>query len=74
MTDLTSLTLAQTRDALRGRAFSALDLADAYLSAMERARALNAFVLEAPDRARAMAKDACRRNRKPWFLAAMPYG
>ncbi|MGA8610487.1 MAG: Asp-tRNA(Asn)/Glu-tRNA(Gln) amidotransferase subunit GatA [Xanthobacteraceae bacterium] len=64
MTDLTSLTLAQTRDALRGREFSAVELVDAYLSAMERARALNAFVLEAPDHARAMAREADARLSK----------
>ena len=59
MTDLTSLTLAQARDALRKKEFSATELADAYLAAMAKARALNAFVLETPDRARDMAR-ACR--------------
>jgi aspartyl-tRNA(Asn)/glutamyl-tRNA(Gln) amidotransferase subunit A len=61
MTDLTSLTLAQARDALRKREFSARELADAYLAAIERARALNAFVLETADRARAMATEADAR-------------
>src|SRR5258708_18387952 len=53
MTDLTSLTLAHARDRLRTREFSAAELADAHLAAMERARALNAFVLETPEQARA---------------------
>jgi aspartyl-tRNA(Asn)/glutamyl-tRNA(Gln) amidotransferase subunit A len=64
MTDLTSLTLAQARDALRRREFSASELAEAYIAAIERARALNAFVLETPERARAMARDADARLAK----------
>ena len=56
MTELTSLTLAQARDALRGKRCSALELTDAHLAAIEKARALNAFVLETPDRAREMAR------------------
>src|SRR5271163_1440128 len=58
MSELTSLTLAQARDALRKAEFSATELADAHLSAIEKARALNAYVQEAPDHARAMAR-AC---------------
>jgi aspartyl-tRNA(Asn)/glutamyl-tRNA(Gln) amidotransferase subunit A len=61
MTDLTSLTLADARDRLRRREFSAAELVDAHLSAMERARALNAYVLETPEQARAMAKAADAR-------------
>ena len=56
MTDLTSLTLAQARDALRRKEFSATELADAHIDALADARALNAFVLETPDRARDMAR------------------
>jgi aspartyl-tRNA(Asn)/glutamyl-tRNA(Gln) amidotransferase subunit A len=58
MSELTSLTLAQARDALRNKEFSATELADAHLTAIENARALNAFVLETPDRARDMARAA----------------
>ena len=64
MTDLTALTLAQARDALRKKQFSALELADAHLAAIEKARALNAFVLETPDRARDMARAADARLAK----------
>jgi len=64
MTELTSLTLAQARDALRRKEFSACELADAHLVAVEQARALNAFVLETPDRARAMARAAEARLAK----------
>jgi aspartyl-tRNA(Asn)/glutamyl-tRNA(Gln) amidotransferase subunit A len=58
MTDLTSLTLAQARDGLAAKSFSALELTDAHLAAIEQARSLNAYVLETPDRARAMARAA----------------
>ncbi|MEA2988258.1 MAG: aspartyl-tRNA(Asn)/glutamyl-tRNA(Gln) amidotransferase subunit [Alphaproteobacteria bacterium] len=61
MTDLTSLTLAQARDGLASKQFSAAELAEAHLCAIEAARALNAFVLETPDVARAMAKAADAR-------------
>jgi aspartyl-tRNA(Asn)/glutamyl-tRNA(Gln) amidotransferase subunit A len=64
MTDLTSLTLAQARDALRKREFSATELAEAYIAAAERARALNAFALETPDRARTMARASDARLAK----------
>ena len=56
MTELTSLTLAQARAGLAKKQFSAVELADAHLAAIEGARSLNAFVLETPDRARDMAK------------------
>jgi len=57
MTDLTSLTLAEARDGLARKTFTSVELTDAHLKAMERARALNAYVLETPDQARAMARD-----------------
>ena len=58
MSELTALTLAAARDGLKKKDFSAVELADAHLAAMEEARVLNAFVLETPERALAMAK-AC---------------
>ena len=64
MIDLTSLTLAQARDALRSKDFSATELVDACLAGLERARALNAFVLETPERARLMAHAADERLAK----------
>ncbi len=64
MTELTSLTLAQARDALRRKEFSASELADEHLAAIEQARALNAFVLETPERARDMARAADARLAK----------
>jgi aspartyl-tRNA(Asn)/glutamyl-tRNA(Gln) amidotransferase subunit A len=61
MSDLTALTLVQARDGLRAKQFSAAELTDAHLAAMERARALNAFVLETPEVARKMAGDSDER-------------
>ena len=56
MSALTNLTIAAARDGLRKKPFSALELTDAYLAAMEKARVLNAYIVETPDKARAMAK------------------
>jgi aspartyl-tRNA(Asn)/glutamyl-tRNA(Gln) amidotransferase subunit A len=64
MTDLTALTLAQARDGLRRREFTASELVDAHIAAIAQARALNAFVQETPDRARAMAQKADARLAK----------
>src|SRR6185312_15888469 len=60
----TSLTLAQARDGLRAKQFSAAELTDAHVRAIEAARALNAFVLETPDRAHEMAKASDARLAK----------
>jgi len=61
MIDLTSLTLAAARDRLLKREFSATELAGAHLAAMEKAGALNAYVLATPEQALAMAKAADAR-------------
>jgi aspartyl-tRNA(Asn)/glutamyl-tRNA(Gln) amidotransferase subunit A len=58
MTDLTSLTLAQARDLLRKREFSAVELTKAHVAAARQARALNAFVMETPEQALEMAARA----------------
>jgi aspartyl-tRNA(Asn)/glutamyl-tRNA(Gln) amidotransferase subunit A len=76
MTDPTSLTLAQARDLLRQRKLSAVELADAHLAAIARGRALNAFVLETPEEARAMAQraDAALARGAGGPLAGIPLG
>jgi aspartyl-tRNA(Asn)/glutamyl-tRNA(Gln) amidotransferase subunit A len=56
VSDLNSLNLAEARDGLKKKSFSAVELADAHIAAIEKARALNAFVLPTPERASAMAK------------------
>src|SRR5215475_6183493 len=76
MTDFTSMTLAEARDGLANKKFTSLELTNAYIEAMEAARALNAFVLETPDQARAMARDADGRIGKGdgGPLAGIPLG
>jgi aspartyl-tRNA(Asn)/glutamyl-tRNA(Gln) amidotransferase subunit A len=76
MTDLTALTIAEARDGLAKKSFSSVELTDAHLAAMEKARALNAFVLETPDAARSMAReaDARERNRGAGPLNGIPLG
>src|SRR3954469_2147123 len=64
MTNLTSLTLAEARDGLAQKSFTSVELTDAHLKAMEDARVLNAYVLETPDQARAMAQAADERIAK----------
>jgi aspartyl-tRNA(Asn)/glutamyl-tRNA(Gln) amidotransferase subunit A len=64
LAELTRLTLAEARDGLRAKKFSAREIADAHVSAIETARALNAFVLETPDRAREMSAQADARIAK----------
>ena len=64
MTDLTKLTIAEARIALVKGEFKAVELTDAYISALEAARALNAYVVETPEKARAMAKASDERISK----------
>jgi aspartyl-tRNA(Asn)/glutamyl-tRNA(Gln) amidotransferase subunit A len=73
---LTSLTIAQARTKLRAREISAVELTDAYISAIEKAKELNAYVAETPDQARAMAKasDAKLAKGEGSALEGIPLG
>ena len=64
MTALTELTLAEARDGLRQKEFSAVELAHAHIGTIENARALNAFIVETPEKALAMARRADARIAK----------
>ncbi|WP_201832300.1 Asp-tRNA(Asn)/Glu-tRNA(Gln) amidotransferase subunit GatA [Microvirga zambiensis] len=64
MTELTHLTIAEARDGLKAKSFSASELAMAHIAAIEKARALNAYVLETPEKALAMAKASDDRIAK----------
>src|SRR5262249_11967539 len=57
---LTTLTLAAARDGLKAKTFSATELTQAHVKAMERTRALNAYITETPELAlkQAAASDA----------------
>ena len=67
MTDLTSLTLADARKGIAAKSFTSLELTDAHLAAMEKARVLNAYVLETPEQARAQAAAQQRLYRAIGF-------
>ena len=69
MTGLADLTLAEARDGLRNKDFSALELAEAEIRAVEAARGLNAFITETPERALAQAKQSDARLAKGEGLA-----
>jgi len=56
MSALTKLTLKAALDGLAARDFSSVELTQAHLDAMAGARALNAYVLQTPDRALEMAR------------------
>jgi len=76
MTDLTRFTIAQARDHLRKKDFTALELTDAHITAMEKHRHLNAFITETADLARERAKESDFRikngDAKP--LEGIPLG
>jgi aspartyl-tRNA(Asn)/glutamyl-tRNA(Gln) amidotransferase subunit A len=70
------LTLKGAIDGLRAKRFSAEELAATHLAAMEQARPLNAFVLETPEAAIAMAKasDARIARGEAGPLEGVPLG
>lgn len=76
MTSLTSLTISAARDGLKKKAFSARELTDAYLDAIAKARVLNAYVVETPEQARAMAaaSDARIAKGEAGALEGIPLG
>jgi aspartyl-tRNA(Asn)/glutamyl-tRNA(Gln) amidotransferase subunit A len=76
MSSLTSLTIASVREGLRKKEFSALELTEAYIAAIEKARILNAYIVETPDKAREMAKasDAKLAKGEGGALEGIPLG
>jgi aspartyl-tRNA(Asn)/glutamyl-tRNA(Gln) amidotransferase subunit A len=76
MSALTSLTLKAALDGLADKQFSSVELTQAHVEAVEGARALNAFVLETPDKALEMAKasDARRAAGNAGPLDGAPLG
>ena len=64
MTDLTRLSLAAARDGLKAKTFTSTELTRAHIDAVEKARALNAYLKETPDRALAAAADSDARLAK----------
>ncbi|MBX9467022.1 MAG: Asp-tRNA(Asn)/Glu-tRNA(Gln) amidotransferase subunit GatA [Rhizobium sp.] len=77
MSELTSLTIAEARAKLAAKEIKAVELTDAYLSAIEGANgALNAYVAVTPDIARDMAKasDARIADGTAGVLEGIPLG
>lgn len=76
MTQLTQLNLTEAREGLANGEFTSVELTEAYLKAMADARALNAYVLETPEQALAMAKasDERRANGEAGVLEGIPLG
>src|SRR3954447_16540467 len=76
MTDVTKLTLAEARDAVQAKKISALELTRSHIDAIEKARALNAYVVETPEKALDMAKasDARIASGKAGPLEGLPLG
>ncbi len=61
MSELTELTISAAREGLKAKSFSAVELTQAYVTAVERARILNAYVKETPELALEMAKTSDKR-------------
>jgi len=76
MTKLTSLTIAGCRDGLRKGDFSARELTEAYVQAMETHRDLNAYITETPDiaLARADQSDARLKAGTAGAMEGIPVG
>jgi aspartyl-tRNA(Asn)/glutamyl-tRNA(Gln) amidotransferase subunit A len=76
MSDLTDLGVAAIRDGVRAGDFSARELAQAFIAAIEGARGLNAFVVETPEHALAAADaaDAARTCGELKPLSGVPLG
>lgn len=64
MTDLVELTISEALDGLAKKEFSAVELTQAHLNEMEKARELNAYVLETPEIALERAKKSDERRAK----------
>ena len=59
--ELTSMTLAEARDAIRAKKISSRELTASFVAAIEKARPLNAFITEAGEKALAMADTSDQR-------------
>src|SRR4051812_45238828 len=76
MSELTALTIAEARTRLKRKDFTALELTEAHIGAIDRARDLNAFITETADlaRERAKAADAKLQAGKGGALEGIPLG
>lgn len=61
MADLTELNLAEARDGLAKKEFSAVELAEAHMTRVSASSALNAYVLATPEKAMEMAAESDKK-------------
>lgn len=76
MTDLVELTVAEALDGLAKKEFSAVELTEAHIKEMDRARELNVYVTETPELAleRAKASDERRAKGTAGKMDGIPVG
>ena len=76
MSSLTTLTLAAARDGIKAKTFSATELTQAHLKAVEQTRSLNAYITETPELAlqQAAASDAKIAKGEACALEGLPLG
>jgi len=76
MSELTRLTLAEAGRLLAAGKLSAVELTEAHVKAVESIRDLNAFIVETPEQALAMARasDARRARGETGLLEGLPIG
>lgn len=76
MTDLVELTVAEALDGLAKKEFSAVELTQAHIKEMDKARELNAYVTETPELAleRAKASDERRAKGTAGKMDGIPVG
>ena len=62
MTELTTLTIAQALEGLKKKDFTSKELTQAHIGTMEKARSLNAFIVETPELALKQAEESDKRR------------
>jgi aspartyl-tRNA(Asn)/glutamyl-tRNA(Gln) amidotransferase subunit A len=74
MTQFTDLTIAQALDGLKKGEFTSVELTKDHINAVEKARKLNAFIVETPELAleQAKASDARRKDGQVGLLEGIP--
>ncbi len=71
MADLTKLTIAEARDGLTKKDFSAAELAESHIKAIEAGRDLNAYITETPEVALERARESDDRRAKGDAMGVM---
>ena len=72
VSDLTELTIAEARQGLDEKNFSAVEMTEAYIAAVEKARILNAYIVETPELALEMARASDARLAADALSSRLP--